>query len=313
MTTTARPPVPGIVRNRDPHELRRQLRADLAGTRPLVVPGVTDALGARLVERAGFGAMYVTGAGMSNALYGLPDIGLVSLAEVVENVSRITAAIDIPVVVDADTGHGGPLNAMRTLTQLERAGVAGIQFEDQEMPKRCGHFDDHTLIPGRHMAAKIDAAVQARRDDQLVIIARTDARSAEGSIDAAIERAHLYREAGADALFIEAPRTIEELQQVADEFRGIPLVVNVVEGGKTPQLTVEDYANMGYTFVLFANFLMRSVIHAAQESLGYLRRNGETTGFEDRIATWQTRQELVNLSDMARAEAFYDQPWGERA
>lgn len=305
------PTVPGLVRQADPTTLRRQLRESLKGSAPLVVPGATDALSGRLIERAGFQATYITGAGMANALYGLPDIGLVSLAEVVENVGRVTAAVDIPVIVDADTGYGGPLSAMRTVSLLERAGAAAVQLEDQEMPKRCGHFDNHTLIPAGHMASKIAAAVEARQDDSLVLIARTDARSAEGSIEAAIERAQLYRDAGADVLFIEAPQTDDELRLVAKELAGTPLVVNVVEGGKTPQRTVQDYSDMGFSMMLYANFLMRSILKAGQASLEHLRANGETASYQDRMVTWQERQSLVNLNEMSEAEAFYDQAWGE--
>ena len=312
MTTTAPPPVPALLRSTDPHQLRLQLREALTRREPLLVPGATDALSARLIERTGFGAIYVTGAGMANAQYGLPDMALVSLAEVVENVSRITAAVDTPVIVDADTGHGGPLNAMRTVTLLERAGVAALQLEDQEMPKRCGHFDNHALIPAGHMASKIDAAVQARRDEAMVLIARTDARSAEGHIDAAIERGHLYLEAGADALFVEAPRTDEELAQVAAAFPGVPLVVNVVEGGKTPQRTAQAYSEMGFNLVLYANFLMRAALHASKHSLQYLMEHGGTGGYQHNILSWSERQELVDLSETARAEAFYDIPWEAR-
>ena len=305
------PQVPGIIREGSPTELRKRLREALSGPAPLVVPGATDALSGRLIERAGFGAMYVTGAGMANALYGLPDIGLVSLAEVVENVGRVTAALDIPVIVDADTGYGGPLSAMRTVSLLERVGVAGIQLEDQEMPKRCGHFDNHSLIPAGHMASKIAAAVEARRDESLVLIARTDARSAEGSIEAAISRAKLYRDAGADVLFIEAPQSDEELRLVAEELAGTPLVVNVVEGGKTPQRSVQEYADMGFSMMLYANFLMRSILKAGQESLEHLKAHGETLTYQADMVTWQERQALVNLTEMSAAEAFYDQPWGE--
>ncbi|MBO3087134.1 isocitrate lyase/PEP mutase family protein [Cellulomonas dongxiuzhuiae] len=309
---TERPPVPGLVRTRTPHDLRTALRAALARPEPLVVPGVTDAMSARLTERQGFGAAYVTGAGMSNAQYGLPDVGLVSLAEVVENVGRLTAAVDLPLIVDADTGYGGPVSAMRTLTLLERAGAAAIQFEDQEMPKRCGHFDNHSLVPTGHMQSKLDAALQARQDDALVVVARTDARSAEGSIQAAIDRAGAYLDAGADVLFVEAPRTVEELEMVGRSFPDVPLVVNVVEGGRTPALTAPEYAELGFGIVLYANFLMRAAIRAESDALAYLREHGETAGFADRIVSWQERQELFDLPQTLQAEAFYDVPWEER-
>lgn len=294
------------------HERRLALRAALAGGAPLVLPGVTDALGARLVESAGFAAAYATGAGLANSQYGLPDLGLISLGEVVEHVSRLTEATRLPLVVDADTGYGGPLSAMRTVRLLERAGAAGLQLEDQEMPKRCGHFDDHTLIPAAHMQTKIAAAVEARTDEALVVVARTDARSAEG-IDAAIDRGHAYVEAGADVLFVEAPRTVEELALVGKELAGTPLVVNVVEGGKTPQRTVTEYADLGFTVVLHANYLMRSMMSAGREALAHLAEHGETASRVDRMATWQERQELFHLPEFTEAEAFYDRPWSAAA
>lgn len=293
----------------DPHELRLRLRAQLASGQPTMVPGCTDAMGARLIEEAGFGALYATGAGLANAAYGLPDIGLISLGEVVDHVGRLTEAVATPVIVDADTGYGGPMSAQRTVRLLERAGAAAIQLEDQEMPKRCGHFDTHELIPAEHMQAKIEAAASARTDEALLLIARTDARSATGSIDEAIRRGQLYREAGADVLFIEAPRTIEELRQVGQELAGTPLVVNVVEGGKTPQLSLAEYNELGFNLALYANFLMRAMMRAGRDALTHLHDTGDTTAYQDRIATWRERQDLVGLDEFTAAEHYYDQGW----
>lgn len=309
----------GVLPGPSPHDRRLTLRAALAATlptahgpgAPLVLPGVTDAMGARLVEDAGFTAAYATGAGLANAGYGVPDIGLISMAEVVDHVGRLTEATRLPVVVDADTGYGGPLVAMRAVRLLERAGAAAIQLEDQEMPKRCGHFDDHALIPVGHMQTKIAAAREARTDDALVIIARTDGRSVEG-IDAAIGRARSYVEAGADVLFVEAPRTVDELALVGRELAGVPLVVNVVEGGKTPQLDLAAYAELGFGVVLFANYLMRSMQAAGREALAHLRATGETASRTDRMATWQERQALFHLPEFSAAERVLDQPWGSR-
>lgn len=290
------------------HERRSALRGALATGEPLVLPGVTDALGARLVEAAGFAAVYATGAGLANAVFGVPDLGLVSLREVVDHVERLTEATRLPVVVDADTGYGGPLSAMRTVRLLERAGAAAIQLEDQEMPKRCGHFDDHTLIPVGHMQAKLAAVAEARTDDALVIIARTDARSAY-NLEEAIARGHAYVEAGADVLFVEAPRSVEELAIVGRELAGVPLVVNVVEGGKTPQLDLKEYADLGFGVVLYANYLMRSMMAAGREALAHLAEHGETASRTDRMATWSERQELFNLPAFTVAEAALDRPW----
>lgn len=286
------------------HDKRMALRSAVAGG-TLVLPGATDAMGARLVERSGFAAGYLTGAGLANVVHGLPDIGLISLAEVAAHVDRVANAVRIPLVVDADTGYGNAVSVMRTVQVLERAGAAGIQLEDQEMPKRCGHFEDHSLIPAEHMAAKIVAARQARQDEATVIVARTDARSALG-IEEAVSRAKLYAEAGADILFVEAPRTREELALVGGELAGTPLLVNVVEGGKTPQLPLEEYEALGFTVVLFANYLMRSMMAAGQEALQHLATTGETGSRVDRMATWQQRQELFNLPAFSEAEAWFD-------
>lgn len=302
-------PMTRFTQANDPHELRVQLRAQLAGGQPTMVPGCTDALSARLIEQAGFPAIYATGAGLANAGFGVPDIGLVSLGEVVDHVGRLTEAVRTPLIVDADTGYGGPLSAQRTVRLLERAGAAAIQLEDQEMPKRCGHFDSHELIPAEHMQAKLEAAVSARTDESLILIARTDARSATGTIDEAIRRGHLYREAGADVLFIEAPRSLEELQAVGREFAGTPLVVNVVEGGKTPQLSLAEYTDLGFNFILYANFLMRSMMRAGRDALAHLHNTGDTTTYQQHIATWQERQDLVGLTEFTAAERYYDQGW----
>lgn len=286
---------------------RAQLRAALAaGT--IVLPGATDALGARLIEAAGFSAVYATGAGLANAQYGLPDIGLISVSEVADHVERLASATRIPLVVDADTGFGGPVMAMRAARMLERAGAAGLQIEDQEMPKRCGHFDKHALIPAEQMAQKIFAVREALDDPLTVIIARTDARSVH-NVDEAIRRACLYREAGADVLFVEAPRTVEELEQIGRELAGTPLLVNVVEGGKTPQLTLAEYHDLGFTVVLFANFLMRVMLQAGAAALEHLCAEGETATYSEHIASWEQRQLLFNLSEFSAAEAALDQPW----
>ncbi|MEU9869238.1 isocitrate lyase/PEP mutase family protein [Actinomadura sp. NPDC048021] len=296
---------------------RLELRAALAAAtaapgapvEPLVLPGATDALGARLVEEAGFAAVYATGAGLANAGFGLPDIGLISQAEVVDHAGRLAEATRVPLVCDADTGYGGPLAAMRTVRLLERAGVAGLQLEDQEMPKRCGHFDSHALIPSGHMQTKIAAACEARADDALVIIARTDARSVHG-IEEAVERGRAYAEAGADALFVEAPRTVDELALVGRELAGVPLIVNVVEGGRTPQLDVARYAELGFGVVLFANYLMRSMQLAGREALAHLREHGETASRAGRMADWEERQSLFNLPRFSAAETALDREFG---
>jgi len=294
-----------------PALLRARLRAAIE-TGGLVLPGATDALGLRLIERAGFAAAYITGAGLANALYGLPDIGLISSGEALDHVTRLANSTALPLVVDADTGYGGPVTAMRTARLLERAGVAAIQIEDQEMPKRCGHFDDHSLIPAAHMAAKIEAVRQGLQDPATVLIARTDARGVYG-IEEALRRAALYRAAGADVLFVEALRSTDELARVGAELSGTPLLVNVVEGGKTPELSVAAYHKLGFGIVLYANYLMRSVMHAATGALAHLAEHGETMSRAPHMATWQQRQDLFNLRQFAAAEAHFDAAVAEPA
>ena len=289
-------------------ERRRNLRAVLNSGEPLILPGTSDAAGAMLIERAGFTACYATGAGISNAQFGLPDIGLVSQTEIVAQVGRMAAAVNLPVVADADTGYGGVPSVVRTVQVYERAGAAALQLEDQMYPKRCGHFDGHTLIDSQEMQAKIAAACAAREDPALVVIARTDARSAMG-IDEAIRRGHAYREAGADVLFVEAPRSVDEMQLIAREFAGIPLVANIVEGGKTPNLPVSELHHMGFTVVLYANFLMRAMLWAGQQALAHLAESGESQSYSDRLLSWSDRQSLFRLDDFGITEDAFLSRW----
>ena len=238
---------------------------------------------------------------LANSQFGMPDVGLVSLTEVEQEASRIIDAVDIPVIVDADTGFGGPLSVMRTVHLLERAGASAIQIEDQESPKRCGHFDGHTLVPVDEMLAKIEAVRRARSDPNFAIIARTDARAVEG-MNEALARARKYVDAGADAIFVEAPRSVEELERIPRELPDVPLLVNIVEGGKTPQLPAAELEQMGYRLVLHANLLLRITMHAAREALQYLHTNGESEGLVDRMLSWQDRQSLVGLESFDALE-----------
>ncbi|MBX6342311.1 MAG: isocitrate lyase/phosphoenolpyruvate mutase family protein, partial [Thermomicrobiaceae bacterium] len=221
-----------------------RLREALARPGALVVPGAVDALNARLVEEAGFDAVYATGAGIANALLGLPDLGLATMSEILEQVRRIVAAVSIPVVADVDTGYGNPLNVYRTVQEFERAGVAAIQIEDQVSPKRCGHFSGKEVIPEEEMIRKIAAAREARRDDALVLIARTDALATHG-LDEAVRRGRAYAAAGADLIFVEAPRSDAELAALPPAIPA-PLVANMTEGGLTPLHSAAELAAMGY-------------------------------------------------------------------
>ena len=232
----------------------------------LLAPGCYDALGARLIEEAGFPAAYMTGFGTAAGRLGRPDVGLLTLSEMVDNTRRIADAVDIPVIADADTGYGNPLNVIRTVHEYESAGVAAIHLEDQVMPKKCGHLDGKELIAAGEMAAKVSAAVAARRSSQFLIIARTDARAVEG-LSGALSRAQQYRDAGADVLFIEAPRSTEEIREIAERFAGVPLLFNYVEGGRTPAVTHAFLSDLGFRLVIFplstllvATGAMRSVL-----------------------------------------------------
>jgi 2,3-dimethylmalate lyase len=227
-----------------------RLRALLESGQTIVAPGAFDPLAARLVEEAGFPAVYMTGFGTSAALIGRPDVGLLTMTEMAGNAGAIAACVDIPVIADADTGYGNPLNVIRTVGAYEAAGVAGIHIEDQVAPKKCGHMEGKLVIPAQEMAQKVRAAAEARTQPEFVIIARTDARAVEG-LERAIERGRLYREAGADVLFIEAVVSDAEAEQVARAFPDVPLLFNWAEGGKTPPIGLDRLTELGYRIVIF--------------------------------------------------------------
>jgi 2-methylisocitrate lyase-like PEP mutase family enzyme len=280
------------------------LAARLGKPSILVAPGAYDALTARLVERAGFEAVYLSGAGVSYSLLAAPDVGLVSMTEMAARVASVCAAVSIPVIVDGDNGHGGPLNVQRTVRLFEAAGAAAIQLEDQVLPKRCGHLGGIRLVAADEMVAKIRAAVAARRSADFLVIARSDARGVIG-LDEAIGRVQRYREAGADALFVEAPRSREELAAIARALPGVPLVLNQVEGGKTPLLPLGDAEALGYRLAIFPNSLIRRFVRAAGELLAGLRADGTTAGQLDRMASFDELMDIVGLDALAAAERRY--------
>lgn len=281
----------------------RLLRERLAEPQILVVPGASDAITARVIEEAGLPAVYVTGAGFANASFAIPDVGLVSVSEVVAHVERIADAVRIPVIADADTGYGGVLNVYRTVRRLERAGAAAIQLEDQVAPKRCGHFDGQTVVPSQEMLDRLAAALDARVDEDVLIIARTDARASEG-FQEAIERAHRYAEAGADMLFIEALRTRSELADAVRPF-AVPLIANMVEGGKTPLLSAAELDGLGYRMALFANTALRTAVRSVQRAMALLQRDGMTQALVPDMLTWDERQRLVGLPVAQEQELSY--------
>lgn len=270
--------------------------------RPLLLPGAADPLTATILQETGFDAVYATGAGIANVAYGWPDLGLLGMREVVDQIGRIADAVDVPVLADADTGYGGPLNVARTVRELERAGAAGIQIEDQSFPKRCGHFTGTTVVDEDEMLGRIRAALRARRDPSTVVVARTDAAATLG-LDAAIRRGRLLADEGADVIFLEAPATEEELARVPAEVPA-PTLVNVVEGGRTPQLSLDDYAGMGFAVVLYANAAMRLAAQAVREGAAELLRCGDTRQLAQRMLPWEERQRLVRRDEHEERAAW---------
>lgn len=271
----------------------------------VVMPGVFNALLARLVQFEGFEALYISGAGVTNTLMGLPDHAFISLPEMAQVCGYITRAVDIPAVADADTGYGEALQVAYAVRTLERAGLAGIHLEDQVSPKRCGHLEGKAVIPKEAMVAKIRAAVNARENPNFVIIARTDARTVEG-LEAAIDRARAYLDAGADAIFPEALQTPDEFEAFARAIPA-PLMANMTEFGKTPYLTVNEFAQLGYKMVIFPMTCLRVMMKAAERALETLKQSGTQTPLLDQM---QTRAELYELLEYDRY-LKYDKELGE--
>lgn len=283
--------------------LNRRLRRELMSGAGMLLPGAANALAARVIETVGFRACYVTGAGIANSFLGAPDIGLVSVTELAEHVAAMRDAVAIPLVVDADTGFGNAINLRRTVRMLERAGANCIQIEDQSFPKRCGHFEGKSVVPVSEMVQKIKAAVDARQDRDLLILARTDARAME-SLDAALARANAYRDAGADLLFVEAPRSVEELAAIP---RGAPgnHICNMVIGGRTPILPRDELARMGFAGILYANAALQASLLAMRNVLGHILQNGSIAGIEDAIISFEERQAMVDFDRYKELEKRY--------
>ena len=276
----------------------RELRNLLSGDVPVVAPGVFDGLTALLVQQAGFDCAYLSGASVSFTRLGRPDIGLTTLTEVANTVSNIRERIDIPIVVDGDTGFGNALNVQRTVSLFERMGASGIQLEDQTMPKRCGHLDGKELISINEMVGKIHAAQDARANDDTAIIARTDAIAVIG-IDEALARGAAYIEAGADVLFVESPLDDEQLARVGEELGAqIPLLANMVEGGKTPLHSAAELGQLGFKLVIFPGAMLRVVSRAAADYLAVLKRDGTTAGIMDRMFNFKQANEMIGTDEL---------------
>ena len=271
--------------------------------RALLVPGVMNALAARIADDMGFEALYVTGAGVTNAYLGMPDVGLISLSQLAEHVSVIRNITEKPLIVDGDTGFGNAVNAWHTVRTLERAGASAMQIEDQIFPKRCGHFEGKGVIAAGEMVQKIKAAVDARHDPNFQIIARTDAYATDG-LDAAIERAEQFIEAGADITFVEAPKRADEIERIVGHL-SVPQFVNMVIGGKTPPMSHGDFEKIGVGIVLYANASLQGAILGMQTALAQLRDTKVITEQDGIVATFAERQRLVGKPEIDALEARY--------
>ncbi len=281
---------------------RQKLRQLISAPGYVIAPGAYDTLTARLVQLAGFEAVYLTGGGYSRA-NGYPDIGLLTMAEIVPWISRTVEALEIPVISDMDSGYGNAVNVVRSVREYEKTGVAAFHLEDQISPKKCGHYEGKLLVSKAEMVGKIKAALDTRRDADMVIIARTDARAVEG-MPAALDRMNAYLEAGADVGFVEAPQNVEELAAIPRSIAK-PAIANVFEGGKTPPLPAAQLAAMGYRLGIYPSQTHRAAIAAAKKVLAVLKRDGDTAAIESELATFNDREEAVNAARWREIEQRY--------
>lgn len=282
---------------------RQSLKQWLQRQKLLVAPGCFDGLSARLVEAAGFEAAYLSGGAVARSM-GIPDIGLVTMSETIERAAQVVGTIKIPVIADADTGYGNAVNLVRTVREFERVGVAAIHIEDQITPKRCGHLDGKEVISPAEMEQKLAAALAARSDRDFCIIARTDARGVNG-FDDAIERARRFAKLGVDAIFVEAPQSEEELAEIPRRLPGIPLLVNVFKGGKTPMLPMERLERMGYRIAIYPSETQRAAIHAMRAALATLKQEGTTESIDAALTTFKERDRVVGLDEWQKIEKQY--------
>ena len=283
--------------------LMSTLRSLLDRECPLVIPGVYDAIGAKIVQKVGFEALFQTGYGTSATLFGMPDYGFIGAAETADNARRICRAVSLPVIVDADTGYGNALSVWKLVRELESAGASGIFLEDQRWPKRCGHMQGKEVISYAEYAEKLQAAVDARESDDFIIVARTDARATEG-LDAAIERGRQSRKLGADVVFVEAPKSIDEMRRIGQEIDA-PLVANMIEGGATPVSSAELLYEMGFKIVLYPLSILFASSYATLSVLRELRKSGTTGAVQERMVDFAQFNDLVDLSKFRGLEARY--------
>jgi 2-methylisocitrate lyase-like PEP mutase family enzyme len=281
---------------------RKKLRALLAQKAYTIVPGSYDVLTARLIQLAGFEAVYLTGGGFSRS-NGYPDIGLLTMTEVTQWISRVVEAVDIPVIGDMDAGYGNALNVIRAVREYEKTGIAGFHLEDQVSPKKCGHYEGKLMVSTAEMVGKIKAAVDTRRDADMVIIARSDARAVEG-LQASIDRVNAYLEAGADVGFVEAPQSVDELAAIPGKLVK-PALANIFEGGKTPTLPKKALEDMGFRIGIYPSQTHRAAIAAAKKVLAVLKRDGDTAAIESELATFNDREEAVDSARWRALESKY--------
>jgi 2-methylisocitrate lyase-like PEP mutase family enzyme len=282
-----------------------RLRELLADPGVVVAPGAYDGLSARLIVQAGFSVVYMTGFGTAASVLGQPDVGLLTMSEMVSRASALaTVAGDVPLIADADTGYGNPINVRRTIREYEHAGVAGLHIEDQVWPKKCGHMEGKQVIPMDEMVQKIRAAVDARQDPDFVIIARTDAIAVSGLEDA-LMRGHAYREAGADVLFIEAPRSITDLQSIKQAFPDVPLLYNWAESGKTPLLSLDEIHALGFKLVIFPVSMLFAATHAMLELLELLKKGETPSAFAEHMVTFSQFTRNIGLPEIQELERQY--------
>jgi carboxyvinyl-carboxyphosphonate phosphorylmutase len=281
----------------------KNLRRLLKSKKPLVIPGVFDAIGAKIAERVGFDAMFQTGYGTSATLFGMPDYGFISSTETVENARRICRVVDVPVIVDADTGYGNALSVWKLVRELEAAGASGMFLEDQRWPKRCGHMQGKEVIRKEEYAEKLRAALDARRSKDFIIVSRTDARATEG-LGKAIERGLYYKKIGADVIFVEAPKTIEEMKKIGKSIKA-PLVANMIEGGATPISSASALQKMGYKIILYPLSVLFANTFASIQILKELRKSGTTMKLNKNLVNFDEFNNIVELSKFTKLEKKY--------
>ena len=281
----------------------KNLKSMLKSKKPLVIPGVYDALGAKIAQKVGFDAMFQTGYGTSATLFGMPDYGFIGSTETVDNARRICRAVSVPVIIDADTGYGNALSVWKLVKELESAGAGGIFLEDQKWPKRCGHMQGKEIISQEEYTEKLSAAIDARENKDFIIVARTDARATEG-LDDAIQRGKQNKKTGADAIFVEAPRSLDEMKKIGKEINA-PLVANMIEGGATPLSSAEILNNMGFKIILYPLSVLYANTFATMNILKELKKTGSTSKYEQKVVNFDQFNDLVELSKFRKMEKKY--------